>query len=306
MTKFLECRACRELLTAPAVLTTSDRMFGRTTPIDVAICSECHSYNLISLVDGKDSYPADYYTHRADGSAAKRNSLPYIVAGVWKRISNPYEDRWHRILRERARAGATMLDVGCGVGNLLQRAKEWGFAVTGIEPGPGAIVARSRGFQVIRSNFEDSNLAAESFDVVVLNHVIEHLQDPASALSIVGRLLRPGGLLMIRTPVADSLAARMFGSYWVQLDVPRHLVVFSSVALRLLVASAGFRLMQSWRDSTGFQFSGSLLYVSGSALGGLSSRVRRFGELAISPVAGLLNALSLGDQVVLVAAKPER
>jgi SAM-dependent methyltransferase len=84
----------------------------------------------------------------------------------------------------------------------------------------------------------------ESFDLVCLWHVLEHLQDPGRALALSWQWLRPGGALMIAVPNADSWQARLFRGNWFHLDYPRHLVQFTAASLVQLVGAAKFGVVK--------------------------------------------------------------
>jgi SAM-dependent methyltransferase len=84
---------------------------------------------------------------------------------------------------------------------------------------------------------------------VMLHHVIEHLPDPRSTLSVVIRLLRPGGTCLVRTPLADGEPWRRYGIHWYELDPPRHLCVFSRRGLVQLAREVGFVVGEEIADS---------------------------------------------------------
>lgn len=84
--------------------------------------------------------------------------------------------------------------------------------------------------------------AVESrFDVITLNHVIEHVSDPIELLRSCYRLLKLGGQLWLQTPNIDSLGSRRYGRHWRGLEPPRHLVLFDPVSLRSALHQAGFQ-----------------------------------------------------------------
>jgi 2-polyprenyl-3-methyl-5-hydroxy-6-metoxy-1,4-benzoquinol methylase len=126
-----------------------------------------------------------------------------------------------------------LLDVGCGNGEFIDRMRSLGWKVSGVDPDPKAVsYGRSRGLELFNGMISD---VPESlcYDVITLNHVIEHVVDPVDLLRECRKRLRPGGgRLVITTPNINSLGHWWFKDYWRGLEVPRHLVLFSLAALR--------------------------------------------------------------------------
>jgi len=145
------------------------------------------------------------------------------------------------------RPGGRLLDVGCGNGDFLERMRGLGWAVRGVEPDPHAraVAADRLGGDVVAPDLEAVASRGEAFDVVSLVHVIEHVADPIATLDACRRLLRPGGMVVIRTPNAGSLGARLLGRWWLGLDVPRHLFVFTPATLRTCVERAGLEVAEA-------------------------------------------------------------
>jgi SAM-dependent methyltransferase len=137
-----------------------------------------------------------------------------------------------------------LLDVGCGDGLFLVRMRELGWEVQGIEPDRAAAsVAQSvHGLPVLTSAIEEASLAESSFDVITLGHVIEHVYDPVAVLRRCGRLLKPGGTLVVVTPNARSLGARWYSSWWRGWEIPRHLYVFSPDTLQESAERSGLEI----------------------------------------------------------------
>ena len=78
------------------------------------------------------------------------------------------------------------------------------------------------------------------FDCIRLYHVIEHLPNPHHCLQLIYKKLKRGGEIVLGTPNAKSMVSKIFGIHWYNLDVPRHLFVFSPDTLSRLVDKAGF------------------------------------------------------------------
>jgi 2-polyprenyl-3-methyl-5-hydroxy-6-metoxy-1,4-benzoquinol methylase len=136
--------------------------------------------------------------------------------------------------------GARVLDVGCGSGVLLARMKSLGWDVQGVEVDPEAVEAgKRRGVPVRLGTLHEQKFPDNHFDAVHSAHVIEHVYDPVALLAECRRILKPGGTLVILTPNTASWGHRQFGSAWLNLDPPRHLVLFSESTLRQAAEKAG-------------------------------------------------------------------
>lgn len=148
-----------------------------------------------------------------------------------------------RTLKRHAKAGK-LLEVGCSTGFFLNAAR-MDFDVQGVEPSAWAVrFAREKlKLDVLEGALETAPLAPASFDAVALVDVIEHLTDPLAALQRCAALLKPGGVLYLVTPDADSLSAKVLRSRWWALR-PAHLAYFSERTLSRLLAKAGFRVAE--------------------------------------------------------------
>jgi 2-polyprenyl-3-methyl-5-hydroxy-6-metoxy-1,4-benzoquinol methylase len=139
-------------------------------------------------------------------------------------------------------AMGNLLDVGCGNGDFGVRMRSFGWTVSGVDPDPTAVSrARSQSLEVFTGSIADVPDKA-FYDVITLNHVIEHAADPVELLHECQKRLRPGGRLIVTTPNLKSLGHWWFKSYWRGLEIPRHLVLFSQDALRECAQRAGLKI----------------------------------------------------------------
>ena len=209
-----------------------------------------------------------YYTHRAPPAtrfdALRKEVLDHILPrlGYPSKSSEGMLVRFLSRTRSWARAAAmevmdlpasmsgNLLDIGCGSGEFLLRMQSLGWKVTGVEPDRAAAnYARSRGLEVLHGDISDVSQDA-AFDVITMNHVIEHVADPVVLLRQCAKRLRgPHSRLVITTPNIQSLGHRWFRQHWRGLEVPRHLNLFSSKSLGKCVETAGLRV-QSCRTET--------------------------------------------------------
>jgi SAM-dependent methyltransferase len=120
--------------------------------------------------------------------------------------------------------------------------KQRGFRVMGLDfSSEAAAVAREEnGVHVVVGSLENAALSDASFDIVTLFHVMEHVTNPRDVLKQVDRILRPGGSVILQVPNIDSWQFRIFGAKWYGLDIPRHLIDYSSDAILRLLSEAGF------------------------------------------------------------------
>jgi 2-polyprenyl-3-methyl-5-hydroxy-6-metoxy-1,4-benzoquinol methylase len=138
-----------------------------------------------------------------------------------------------------------ILDVGCSNGAYLAALRSQGWEVEGIEmDGVAADYAiNERRLKVTTGDAESvlARLPDQSYDVVTMWHLLEHLFDPAAALANARRILRPGGMLMLEVPNFAATLAGIFRKNWFALDVPRHLYHFTPDTLRALLMHAGMQ-----------------------------------------------------------------
>ena len=149
-------------------------------------------------------------------------------------------------------AQGQLLDLGCGNGSFLVRAREMGWSAIGLEPDPKAAeAARQEGLDVYQGMLADAPANwKEKFDVITMSHVIEHLPAPADALKTIFDFLKPGGVLWLACPNPDSLGSRFYRSAWRGLHAPFHLAIPTQAALRHLLDQAGFRPIRLLRRGT--------------------------------------------------------
>lgn len=138
---------------------------------------------------------------------------------------------------------ARVLDVGCGSGVLLARMKALGWDVEGVEVDPGAVEAgRKRGLAVRLGTLHEQRFPDASFDAIHSAHVIEHVHDPVGLLKECRRILRPGGNLVFLTPNIQSWGHETYREAWLNLDPPRHLILFTAAGMRRAAGEAGLSI----------------------------------------------------------------
>lgn len=142
--------------------------------------------------------------------------------------------------RERAQH-ARLLEIGCGTGVFLAKAREHGFNVEGLELSTyAAEFVRNMGIPVQTKSIEDADFAEGTWDVIVMREVIEHLPHPLESLKTIHRWLKPGGILFMATGNYDSPERKVKGSDWFYFMPEGHLYYFSNRTMQKYLRSAGF------------------------------------------------------------------
>ena len=177
---------------------------------------------------------------------SRRFNLAMTLQRIWSRARL-------RLIRETVARqdapGRRLLEIGCAYGLFLQQAKDAGFDVSGIEYSQTAVQwARRLGLDVQQGEIEGIALAEGSYDVVCFWDVLEHVRDPATFLSAVGRALKENGFVFLACPYFNSLPARVFRSRWWTLRPEQHLWHFTTTTLEMVLADAGFRLVRVIRS----------------------------------------------------------
>jgi 2-polyprenyl-3-methyl-5-hydroxy-6-metoxy-1,4-benzoquinol methylase len=137
-----------------------------------------------------------------------------------------------------------LLDVGCSSGPFILAARDFGVEAEGVEPSPGpARTATQSGLKVYQGYLNDINLPEESFDVITLFEVLEHLREPLSLFKECHRVLKSGGLLVIRTGNTDSWTVQCMKGRWQYFSIREHgghISFFNPLSMRKLAERSGF------------------------------------------------------------------
>jgi SAM-dependent methyltransferase len=212
-------------------------MTGRADNFQLVTCSACtfvYQNPQLSTAEMQPYYQEDYISY-FQGTEATLSRLQWFL------VTYGMRKRAQPLLRHLQQG--RLLDVGCATGHFLQYMEvQKGWQVAGIEPNAAAARFAREHFQLDLhvGYLDDCPYPDHSFDVVTMWDVFEHLIDPHAALQTIKRLLKPGGLFVLRVPQIESVDARLFGRYWIGLDQPRHYFLFSKKTLHEMLERAGF------------------------------------------------------------------
>jgi SAM-dependent methyltransferase len=284
----------------PVLLRGHDRLTKAPGEFSVVACASCglaFTEPRIGTEDFATYYPETYSAY--EPNARPKPSLGERIGALNRELLvryGPYRDVWRR-------PPGRLLDVGCGTGDLAGVFRRRGWHACGIEPSPQAAGhARGAGVEVVTGTLADAPWGEGSFDAIVFNHSLEHIDDPLEALSQAARLLRPGGLLAIAVPNFGSWHRRLFGSAWFQLDLPRHLQHFDRGSLAGIVRRAGLRPVSTSAISMRPSPLASLQYMAFGSMRFGGRRVRLL-EWALTPLLTLSDLIGEGDCLHLTAER---
>ncbi len=134
-----------------------------------------------------------------------------------------------------------LLEIGCGTGVFLDKAKKHGFDCHGLELSEyAANFVRNMGIPVDTKSIEDADYPPNSFDAIVMREVIEHLPHPLESLKTIHTWLKPGGVLFMATGNYDCPERMLRKSDWFYFMPEGHLNIFSNRTMRNYLAKVGF------------------------------------------------------------------
>lgn len=215
------------------LLSAEDYRYHLTDEIfQLVQCSNCRLVYLNPRPRKKviNFYPKQYYNHNR--LARAYGKLLQIM-------------KVHKLMSIRKKRGR-MLDIGCGDGQFLYSFKARGWEIYGIDPSENAykIAKKNLGENVFKGELEDVYFSDCFFDIIALNHVLEHIVNPNKELGQIRRILKNDGILFLSTPNIHSFQFKISREYWFALDLPRHLFLFSPKTLRMLLEKNGFKVVK--------------------------------------------------------------
>ena len=209
----------------PACDARGSRSIGEKNGFEIQRCPSCSTLFTAELPPPSAGHDYDAYYHEGNLQVPGfvRTRLDEVVAGF-----------------EPERRTGRWLDVGCGAGTLLEAVRGRGWDAVGTEVSmSGAEAVRAKGFEVHAGELQELELEHESFDVLSLVEVVEHVPAPRQLLADARALLRPGGVLYVTTPHGRGISARLLGTSWSVVIPPEHLQLFSLAGLKSAAAGAG-------------------------------------------------------------------
>lgn len=260
----------------------SKKKFKKLFEVEGYEIIKCIKCGLVKTGKGKSKNKISYNNYHRDKDYKENEKM----------FKNIFKKRYN-LIKKHIQKGK-ILEIGSSTGTLLQIFKKNGWEAWGIEPSASAIKAKKRGIKTIKETFEKARLPKKYFDVVVLNHTLEHLEDPLTTLKRVKTILKKEGVVYIDVPNFESLASKIQSKKWKYILPNEHVHHFTPKTLETLLKKAGFRVawLKTWSGL--FDYSNPFL----DALQALRGKKKRFFiNLYTFPFSFLSTILSKGTSM---------
>jgi 2-polyprenyl-3-methyl-5-hydroxy-6-metoxy-1,4-benzoquinol methylase len=243
-----ECPCCGQksigLALSAEDYTVSHRRF------EIWECTDCtarFTQNIPGINEIGAYYQSENYVSHSDTNEGLINNL-------YHRVRNRTLIQKKRMVEKITGTSAgTILDVGCGTGAFLHTMQQSGWKITGLEPDE---TARKKAKELYDLNLDNPDklfsLPADSFEIITMWHVLEHVHDLHGYIKRLRELLNPEGKLFIAVPNYTSYDAKVYKEFWAAYDVPRHLYHFSPGSMHKLLSIHDLQIntiKPMWYDS---------------------------------------------------------
>jgi 2-polyprenyl-3-methyl-5-hydroxy-6-metoxy-1,4-benzoquinol methylase len=245
---FTHCPACGSLSIDPVLSANDHTVSGES--FSIWQCNNCtlrFTQDIPGVNDiGKYYHSEDYISH-TNTSKGLINRL-YLV--IRKRT---LKKKRKLVCKISGTKQGKLLDVGSGTGSFVNEMKQNGWQATGLEPSEAAREIAKKTFHCeLKNTDEFFRLPLNSYDVITLWHVLEHVHDLHSYVMQLRNLLKQSGSLIIAVPNYTSYDASVYKEYWAGYDVPRHLYHFSPLSMEYLAERNEMKITDykpMWFDS---------------------------------------------------------
>ena len=256
----------------------------RTARFGLVQCCSCGCYRIdpppLSTDDELQRFYTDYYAARENVEQIRPSNRFWRVASQIPDLAFP---------------GECVADIGCGDGHLCAQLKSRGWErVVGVDVSRTRIAAARRLYPNVtfyHQPLRETDVKDGTFDLMIMDNVIEHLASPQRAIEELCRYLKPGGRLLVITPNMESGSFRLLGRYWTpELAPDAHVFLFTRRALVNLLERAGVQAVsiggfqprlpaREWFGTLGQGDLKSFIWRTGQRLGTLYGRMIGSGDM---------------------------
>jgi len=271
----LSCRICGNK-SENTRYTVKEMLLGKGDQFLYFQCGKCDCLQLsLPFPDNiSEYYPSDYFAHTESKGLVKiiesiiekaviyrytknKHRIIGLLGSLFLKAEMPPIEITNEILDKR------ILDIGAGTGKLLRMLRKAGFKnVLGIEPfiDDDIIIQSTDNKNIVLVKKGYIYDIKETFDIVMLNHSLEHMPEQLEPLSYIRELLNENGICIISIPTVSSYAWNKYREYWFNLDAPRHFYLHSIGSIHILAEKAGLKVDKIIYNSNHSQITRSEYY----------------------------------------------
>ncbi len=246
-----------------------EMLFGTRDEFIYCECDECGCLQLANPPDDLSKYyPADYYSFQIYKRNFLRKKLNvyrdrhsfgihnYPGKIFYKKYGPPTYITW--LNKIPINLESKILDIGCGAGKLLYRMADTGFKnLTGVDAFIDKNIFYKNGAKIFKQDPLDVD---GRFDLVMMHHSLEHMEDQHKIFDKITRLLSPNKYLLVRIPICSTYPWRTYKENWFGIDAPRHFYLHSLRSIKFLADKYKFEITHTLFDSESNHLWASELY----------------------------------------------
>lgn len=266
-----ECRICKNNKNNKLYY-VKERQLNEGDTFEYLYCGKCGTLQLNEVVEDMSHFYQDNYYAFIEENYSRKTLAGRIFdqcfvfvlvhsnwsAKTYERLQGSKYYRLRCLCGTKLKFSDSLLDVGCGSGNWLQFLYTVGFKnLTGVDL--YAPPYKQRSWKFIQGEIEDLD-EVKKYKFITLNHSFEHMQNPIAVLEKVYRLLDENGMCILRIPLMEQKAWRLYQEHWYQIDAPRHAYLYTKRAMQYLCKKTGLRVKKILFDSLEAQFRASEYY----------------------------------------------
>ncbi|WP_114792367.1 class I SAM-dependent methyltransferase [Niabella yanshanensis] len=251
-----------------------EMMYGLKDEFDYFECTSCGCIQIAEVPsDLGKYYPTDYYSYTVaevplkksrirsvhfDYYAFNKNRLLGGLLALKFKPSGFYT--WLKELYLHNR-NESVLDIGCGNGQLLKRMYRLGFNnLTGIDPFLEKDLIYNNSLKLLKRDIFQTD---STYDVIMMHHSLEHMDRQDAVIQKAATLLKEGGRILIRIPIVSKPLMVKYGGNVVSLDAPRHLFIHSLKSITGIIEKNNLSIYKTVFDAEAFSIMGSEQYSKG-------------------------------------------
>lgn len=187
---------------------------------------------------GKYYQSEDYISH----SGTKKG----LMNTAYHLVRNYTIKKKYKLIKKYVPGEVSLLDIGCGTGEFLNFCKLQGCNTIGIEPSDTGREAGIKNYGLnVYPEQHLKELKPETYNVITMWHVLEHVHELKSRIRQIKSLLQPGGYAFIAVPNHASYDAQSYNRFWAAYDLPRHLYHFDIQTITKLFAQEQMTLKKA-------------------------------------------------------------